>query len=108
MLRSVQGSSGTPVPQCRRNRGIRCRLSASTERCNMMIVRAAALSALNRALSFLLLLVPLRAGLAAERWQTLPPTPAPVASGHAAHANVNGISLFYTDVGHGSPVVVLH
>jgi pimeloyl-ACP methyl ester carboxylesterase len=71
----------------------------------MMIVRAA----LNRALSFLLLLVvPLRAGLAAERWQTLPPTPAPVASDRTGHAKVNGISLYYVEVGNGSPVVVLH
>jgi pimeloyl-ACP methyl ester carboxylesterase len=55
-----------------------------------------------------LLAVPLHAGIAAERWQTLPPTPPPVPGEHTAHAKINGISLFYAEVGRGSPVVVLH
>ena len=42
------------------------------------------------------------------RWRTLPPTPAPVAGEHAGHAKVNGISLYYAIIGHGSPVVLLH
>lgn len=47
-----------------------------------------------------------RAG-AAERWQTLPATPAPIA-GRSAHAEVNGISLFHVETGEGDPVVFLH
>ena len=44
---------------------------------------------------------------AAERWQTLPATPAPIA-GRSGHAEVNGISLFHVVTGEGSPVVFLH
>ncbi|MFH0299061.1 alpha/beta hydrolase [Bradyrhizobium sp. 31Argb] len=44
---------------------------------------------------------------AVERWQTLPATPAPVA-GRSAQAQVNGISLYYAELGEGSPVVFLH
>jgi pimeloyl-ACP methyl ester carboxylesterase len=45
---------------------------------------------------------------AGERWQTLPPTPAPVAGAQAGDAEVNGIRLHYSTLGHGSPVVLLH
>ncbi|QXI27537.1 alpha/beta fold hydrolase [Pseudomonas vanderleydeniana] len=45
---------------------------------------------------------------AAERWETLPPTPAPVAGVQSGYANVNGIRLYYTRTGHGSPVLLLH
>lgn len=45
---------------------------------------------------------------AAERWETLPPTPAPVAGATAGFATVNGIKLRYATVGHGSPVLMLH
>ena len=61
-----------------------------------------------RALAWLLLVVPLHAGFAAPLWQTLPPTPPPVAGEHTGHAKVNGISLYYAVIGHGSPVVLLH
>ncbi len=56
----------------------------------------------------LLLLVPLRAAHAEALWQTLPPTPPPVAGEHTGHAKVNGISLYYAVIGQGSPVVLLH
>jgi pimeloyl-ACP methyl ester carboxylesterase len=56
----------------------------------------------------LLLLVPLRAAQAEPLWQTLPPTPPPVAGVHTGHAKVNGISLYYAVIGQGSPVVLLH
>ncbi|MFM0075910.1 alpha/beta hydrolase [Paraburkholderia sediminicola] len=46
--------------------------------------------------------------LAEERWQTLPPTPAPVAGEQTGKADVNGIHLYYGTVGRGSPVIVLH
>ena len=46
--------------------------------------------------------------LAAERWQTLPPTPAPIPSHRAGQAQVNGISIHYAMYGHGSPVIFLH
>jgi pimeloyl-ACP methyl ester carboxylesterase len=56
----------------------------------------------------LTLAMPLYAAVAAERWQTLPPTPAPVPGLHTGHAKLNGIKLFYGEIGRGSPVVVLH
>jgi pimeloyl-ACP methyl ester carboxylesterase len=56
----------------------------------------------------LLLLIPFRAALAEPLWQTLPPTPPPVAGEHPGRANVNGISLYYAVIGGGSPVVLLH
>jgi pimeloyl-ACP methyl ester carboxylesterase len=52
--------------------------------------------------------MPLHASIAAERWQTLPPTPAPVRGLHTGHAKLNGIRLYYAEIGRGSPVVVLH
>jgi pimeloyl-ACP methyl ester carboxylesterase len=58
-------------------------------------------------LAFLLLL-PLQASRAEPLWQTLPPTPAPVAGEHSGRANINGINLYYATIGHGSPVVFLH
>ena len=61
-----------------------------------------------RVLAWLLLVVPLHAGFAASLWETLPPTPPPVAGEHSGHARVNGISLYYAVIGHGSPVVLLH
>ncbi|MBC3237279.1 alpha/beta fold hydrolase [Pseudomonas lurida] len=45
---------------------------------------------------------------AAERWEILPPTPAPVAGAKTGYAAVNGIKVYYTRTGHGSPVVLLH
>jgi pimeloyl-ACP methyl ester carboxylesterase len=57
---------------------------------------------------FLVLAMPLQAAMAAERWQELPPTPAPVPGLKSGHAELNGIRLFYAEIGRGSPVVVLH
>jgi pimeloyl-ACP methyl ester carboxylesterase len=45
---------------------------------------------------------------AAERWQTLPPTPAPVAAFQSKQLAANGISIHYAIYGHGSPVILLH
>jgi pimeloyl-ACP methyl ester carboxylesterase len=45
---------------------------------------------------------------AAERWETLPPTPAPIAGAKTGYAAVNGIKVYYTKTGHGSPVILLH
>jgi len=45
---------------------------------------------------------------AAERWETLPPTPAPIAAQRSGHANVNGISVYYAVYGQGPPVILLH
>jgi pimeloyl-ACP methyl ester carboxylesterase len=55
-----------------------------------------------------LVVFPVNFGYAAERWQTLPPTPAPVQGTRTGYASVNGIKLFYAEVGHGPPVVMLH
>ena len=60
------------------------------------------------ALFLLTLLLPLHVALAQAQWQTLPPTPPPVAGEQTGHAQVNGISLYYAEIGHGSPVVLLH
>jgi pimeloyl-ACP methyl ester carboxylesterase len=60
-------------------------------------------------ISFLLVFaIPLNVSIAAERWQALPPTPAPVPGLHPGHAQLDGISLFHAEIGHGPPVVVLH
>ncbi len=45
---------------------------------------------------------------AAPRWETLPPTPAPVTSARSGYAAVNGIRLYYAITGQGPPVVLLH
>src|ERR1700720_2827486 len=46
--------------------------------------------------------------LAAERWETLPPTPAPIHTDRSGDAHVNGISIHYAIYGQGSPVIFLH
>jgi pimeloyl-ACP methyl ester carboxylesterase len=46
--------------------------------------------------------------LAGERWETLPPTPAPIAADRSGEAQVNGISIHYAIYGRGSPVIFLH
>ena len=63
---------------------------------------------MRRLLLSLLLAAPLRFALADALWQTLPPTPPPVAGEHTGHARVNGISLYYATIGHGPSVVLLH
>jgi pimeloyl-ACP methyl ester carboxylesterase len=45
---------------------------------------------------------------AVERWQMLPPTPAPIPSKHSGHISANGISIYYAMYGQGSPVILLH
>ena len=63
---------------------------------------------MRRLLLLLLLEVSAAHALADALWQTLPPTPPPIAGEHAAHAKVNAISLYYATIGHGPPVVLLH
>jgi pimeloyl-ACP methyl ester carboxylesterase len=55
-----------------------------------------------------ILLVAALPAAAAELWQTLPPTPAPLATARSGQAQVNGISIHYAIYGDGSPVVFLH
>jgi pimeloyl-ACP methyl ester carboxylesterase len=55
-----------------------------------------------------LLVLAVLPALAAERWETLPPTPAPIATDRSGQAQVNGISIHYAVYGQGSPVVFLH
>jgi hypothetical protein len=45
---------------------------------------------------------------AAERWATLPPTPAPIATDRSGEAEANGIKIHYAIYGQGSPVIFLH
>lgn len=45
---------------------------------------------------------------AAERWEVLPPTPAPIPSERSGQADANGISIHYAIYGEGSPVILLH
>lgn len=61
-----------------------------------------------RLLAAACLMLSFSAAQAAERWETLPPTPAPVAAAKTAYAAVNGVKLYYTRTGHGSAVVLLH
>lgn len=61
-----------------------------------------------RLFAVIALLMSFNSAFAGERWQTLPPTPAPVAGAQAGYAEVNGIRLYYSKLGHGSPVVLLH
>src|SRR5438105_4378161 len=44
----------------------------------------------------------------AERWQTLPPTPPAIPEARANLARVHGITLYYSEIGQGAPVVMLH
>ena len=50
----------------------------------------------------------LAAARAEPRWQTLPPTPPPVAGATSGYASVDGIRLYYATIGSGPPVVLLH
>jgi len=59
-----------------------------------------------RLFAVIALLMSFNSAFAGERWQSLPPTPAPVAGAQAGYAEVNGIRLYYSKVGHGSPVVL--
>jgi pimeloyl-ACP methyl ester carboxylesterase len=63
---------------------------------------------MHRFLLVFLLLLPFQGAHSEPLWQTLPATPAPVPGKQSAHSNVNGISLYYAKIGHGSPVVLLH
>src|SRR6201987_3295552 len=57
------------------------------------------------AATLVLLVLP---ALAAERWEILPPTPAPIPTDRSGDVHVNGISVHYAMYGHGSPVIFLH
>jgi pimeloyl-ACP methyl ester carboxylesterase len=62
-----------------------------------------------RALTVVLLVLFAATGAgAAERWKTLPPTPAPIAPKSGGLAPVNGIKINYAVYGEGSPVILLH
>jgi pimeloyl-ACP methyl ester carboxylesterase len=58
-------------------------------------------------LTLLFMLIAFPAG-AAERWETLPPTPAQVPATRSGQADVNGISVYYAVYGNGPPVILLH
>jgi pimeloyl-ACP methyl ester carboxylesterase len=45
---------------------------------------------------------------AVERWQTLPPTPAPIPTDRTGEIDANGIKIHYAIYGQGSPVIFLH
>jgi len=45
---------------------------------------------------------------AAQRWETLPPTPAPIATDRSGAASINGIRIHYAIHGEGPPVILLH
>jgi pimeloyl-ACP methyl ester carboxylesterase len=45
---------------------------------------------------------------AAERWETLPPTPPPIPTDRTGEIEANGIKIHYAIYGKGSPVIFLH
>jgi pimeloyl-ACP methyl ester carboxylesterase len=59
-------------------------------------------------LAILFTVLAMQPAFAAERWQNLPPTPAPITGGRSGQAAVNGISIHYAIYGQGSPVIFLH
>jgi pimeloyl-ACP methyl ester carboxylesterase len=65
---------------------------------------------MQRVLLLVLLLIvgPVQSADAAELWETLPSTPSAVSDGRVEYADVNGIKMFYVDVGSGPAVVLLH
>jgi pimeloyl-ACP methyl ester carboxylesterase len=63
---------------------------------------------MSRLLFLILLASTFQVTFGAERWQTLPPMPAPFTVTQKGYAEVNGIRLYYALVGKGSPVVLLH
>jgi pimeloyl-ACP methyl ester carboxylesterase len=58
-------------------------------------------------LAFLVFLFALPA-FAAERWETLPPTPKTIATSRSGQKHANGIDIHYAIYGRGSPVIFLH
>src|SRR6266702_4642889 len=58
-------------------------------------------------LTMLLVLSWLPAG-AAEPWEMLPPTPAPIPAERSGQVSANGISIYYAVYGRDSPVILLH
>jgi hypothetical protein len=46
--------------------------------------------------------------LAAERWETLPPTPAPIPTDRTGELALNGLKIHYAIYGQGSPVIFPH
>jgi pimeloyl-ACP methyl ester carboxylesterase len=59
-------------------------------------------------LAALFVLAVLPPAIAAERWETLPTTPAPLATSRSGRIHANGIDIHYAIYGHGSPVIFLH
>src|SRR5215472_14795926 len=57
---------------------------------------------------FLVLVLSVPVASAAERWEVLPPTPAPIKSERSGQAKANGISIYYAVYGQGPPVILLH
>src|SRR5271156_4765219 len=55
-----------------------------------------------------LIIVSALPAFAAERWETLPPTPAPLATARSGQKHANGIDIHYAIYGRGSPVIFLH
>src|SRR5271166_27669 len=45
---------------------------------------------------------------AMERWESLPPTPAPIPTDRVGEAEANGIKIHFAAYGQGTPVVFLH
>jgi pimeloyl-ACP methyl ester carboxylesterase len=63
---------------------------------------------MRRLLALLVFAIAVMPTYAAERWETLPPTPGPIPSKHSGHISANGASIYYAMYGEGPPVILLH
>lgn len=83
-------------------------LAAAAKKFRLQAVLAARKKFMLAQLLAMLLVISALPTSAAERWEMLPPTPAPIPSKRSGLISANGISIHYAVYGKGSPVLLLH